>query len=47
MARACAVAGDAAARARHLAAAEAALDSEDDPESAQIVLDQLASVPPV
>ena len=47
MARACAATGDADARARHLAAAEAALETEDDPESRRIVTEQLASVPPV
>ena len=45
MARACAVAGDADGRARHLDAARAALDAEPDAEERQVIADQLATVP--
>ena len=45
MARAHAVAGDAAGRAQHLAAAEAALANEPDAEESQIIASQLATVP--
>lgn len=47
MARAHAIAGDRAGRARHLAAAEDALATEPDAEESQIIADQLATVPPV
>lgn len=46
MARACAAAGDAGGRAQHVAVAEQALEGEPDPDDAQIVIDQLASIPP-
>lgn len=45
MARACATAGDADGRERHVAAAERALSDEDDPDNAAVVRDQLATIP--
>lgn len=45
MARACAGAGDRPGRDQHLAAARAALDAEEDADSAQLINDQLATVP--
>lgn len=47
MARACAVAGDAAGRADHLAAASEALGREPDDEDREAITAQLASVPEV
>lgn len=45
VARAWAVSGDEAKVAEHVTAAERALESEDDPDSAQVVVDQLATIP--
>ena len=45
IARAAAVARDTDRSARHVDAARAALETEDDPESAQIVMDQLSTIP--
>lgn len=45
MARACAVVGDEAGRDRHIADAERALEHEDDPDNAQVVVDQLRTIP--
>jgi hypothetical protein len=45
MARASAVAGDATGRARHVAAAKAALASEPDAEESTVIAEQLATVP--
>ena len=45
LARAHAVSGDGAGRARHLAAAEAALANEPDAEESQIIASQLATIP--
>jgi hypothetical protein len=46
MARASAVAGDATGRARHVAAAEAALADEPDAEESNVIAEQLATIPP-
>lgn len=45
MARACAAVGDPAGRDRHVSAAGQALADEDDPESAQLVAEQLRTIP--
>jgi hypothetical protein len=45
MARACAVAGDAVGRARHVAAAQAALEREPEAEERQVIAEQLATIP--
>jgi hypothetical protein len=45
VARAWAAAGDPAKRDEHIAAANVALEGEDDPDNAQVVIDQLASIP--
>ncbi|MDQ1412819.1 MAG: hypothetical protein QOE07_1407 [Acidimicrobiaceae bacterium] len=47
VARACAAAGDAADRAAHVAAAEAALTREPDDEDRAAIASQLASIPPI
>lgn len=45
MARACSAVGDHHGHREHVAAAEAALADEDDDESRQLIVDQLASIP--
>lgn len=45
MARACAAVGDGAGRDQHIAEAERALEAEDDPDNAQVVIDQIQTIP--
>lgn len=47
MARACAALGDAEGRARHMAAAQEALDREDDAADRDVIAAQLATVPEI